>query len=854
MPGGPSSEAVYQQRLALILRQSQRSAQPLQNPPSRLSPPAVPSHLVNPAQNHSSNTDSKLRDDPMFGNDSRRRRDSTPKRGYRACVHCRLRKAKCDLGDPNFPSEPPCSRCRREQRMCVFLPSKRKRRNSGPEDASEEKLDVYPSHSGSQAGPSQAGPSQSRQSEAITDEWANLLMPDDRVPPTIPEQNAFPISESAQSLPPVPQPIPGNLSDGPTPLSLPSTTSSALSPSHSRPKRHREETTREIITSSFANETDALEILANAATDKTSEGHNEKHVLLGEEEIIEKPRPTDLRNFVLVKQRILNEAACWELCQEFFKDWHAALPIFPANLIPRSAHELPQLASTDPFLLTTLICVASRHHPDPRFANVHERIWSILRQTLSDYSLSGLPASVGFVEGVLLLAEFLPREKSGGGVSLELLKGPETSEGLQGTENRRSWSLTGMALRAAYGLGLDQLALELPEEHDRNLELERARSAWTWCYLYDRTIGLRTGLAFWSRGPTLCYQGYSHISQTGEAAARQNFPLMLSPADTTSADAGKGDDCASLMQALIELTQIMTNSHDILYPSKGRTSALVRQGTYFKFCDHFRKALESYDLAWSTKQWRYPTLKELAACTYHFVRLYVSSFAFQAHVQRAQMRAEEEARAQAMGLGAEPSSKTGVSLFPRGSATSPDALYIYESIDAANEILNICLRLGRMGALRYLPSRYLINFVYGGVFALKVGYSGAVSKADAVKTRELVDLVCAALVLACPDRDHPASRYGGMLRMLSKKLEQLSDQSAVPSRFPSPEPQSTADLPMFTNPDPLGFALSDTPGMDLSQPTGEGLFDFDVEGVNFNLDGFWEDFSLLGEGSGFPFK
>lgn len=26
----------------------------------------------------------------------------------------------------------------------------------------------------------------------------------------------------------------------------------------------------------------------------------------------------------------------------------------------------------------------------------------------------------------------------------------------------------------------------------------------------------------------------------------------------------------------------MTNAHDILYPSKGRTSALVSQGTYFK--------------------------------------------------------------------------------------------------------------------------------------------------------------------------------------------------------------------------------------------------------------------------------
>lgn len=38
-----------------------------------------------------------------------------------------------------------------------------------------------------------------------------------------------------------------------------------------------------------------------------------------------------------------------------------------------------------------------------------------------------------------------------------------------------------------------------------------------------------------------------------------------------------------------------------------------------------------------------------------------------------------------------------------------------------------------MGVLGYLPSRYLINFVFGGVFALKAGYSGAVNKAEIFK-------------------------------------------------------------------------------------------------------------------------
>jgi hypothetical protein len=120
--------------------------------------------------------------------------------------------------------------------------------------------------------------------------------------------------------------------------------------------------------------------------------------------------------------------------------------------------------------------------------------------------------------------------------------------------------------------------------------------------------------------------------------------------------------------------------------------------------------------------------------------------------------------------------------------------------------------------------------------------------------------------------------------MLAKKLEQLSDQSvrkaelislsinfpanplqAVPSRFPSPEPLEGGTNPPHQQ--SLGFANagSQLPDFNLADfnlpPTAAShvqdpnrLFDYDLEGVNFNLDGFWEDFSLLGEGSGFPFK
>jgi hypothetical protein len=79
-------------------------------PPSRLSPPPGTS------------VEDLIASSDITGKGKKKKEDA-PKRGYRACVHCRLRKARCDLGDVNSPSEPPCTRCRREQRNCVFLPS-----------------------------------------------------------------------------------------------------------------------------------------------------------------------------------------------------------------------------------------------------------------------------------------------------------------------------------------------------------------------------------------------------------------------------------------------------------------------------------------------------------------------------------------------------------------------------------------------------------------------------------------------------------------------------------------------------------------------------------------------------------
>lgn len=44
-----------------------------------------------------------------------------------ACIPCRRRKARCNLGSVDDPHDPPCQRCRRESKECFFSASRRKR-------------------------------------------------------------------------------------------------------------------------------------------------------------------------------------------------------------------------------------------------------------------------------------------------------------------------------------------------------------------------------------------------------------------------------------------------------------------------------------------------------------------------------------------------------------------------------------------------------------------------------------------------------------------------------------------------------------------------------------------------------
>ncbi|KAM3084475.1 zinc finger transcriptional activator [Clarireedia jacksonii] len=60
------------------------------------------------------------------------------KRIYQACIPCRRRKVRCDLGSVDNPSDPPCVRCRRESKECFFSATRRKRKTDGSRENSAD--------------------------------------------------------------------------------------------------------------------------------------------------------------------------------------------------------------------------------------------------------------------------------------------------------------------------------------------------------------------------------------------------------------------------------------------------------------------------------------------------------------------------------------------------------------------------------------------------------------------------------------------------------------------------------------------------------------------------------------------
>ncbi|KAJ6184670.1 transcriptional regulator family: Fungal Specific TF [Penicillium mononematosum] len=145
---------------------------------------------------------------------------------------------------------------------------------------------------------------------------------------------------------------------------------------------------------------------------------------------------------------VLGTDTVCRLVHHYAANYHPFCPLAPKRLLATTD---PRKAAVDePFLLTVLLTIASKH--EPAYKDIHQHCWKYLNRHLLDILLA-TPSTlrVGSVEGLLLLAEWVPY------MQLETCSYPNMfPRNLSAVEDNMAWSLIGQAVRHSYLLRLRQ--------------------------------------------------------------------------------------------------------------------------------------------------------------------------------------------------------------------------------------------------------------------------------------------------------------------------------------------------------------------------------------------------------------
>ncbi|UPL03793.1 hypothetical protein LCI18_014727 [Fusarium solani-melongenae] len=371
---------------------------------------------------------------------------------------------------------------------------------------------------------------------------------------------------------------------------------------------------------------------------------------------------------------------------------------------------------TEPYLVTAILTVATKD--DPAWSRAHEACARHMESQISKLIYTG-STTVGAVEALLILAEWAPQP-------------PEKNLTIGcGKEDQGSWMLVGVAIRLAYLQNLEQTGLvqrvEAASEH-----LSRQRMAWAACYMSDRQVSIRLGKGFWSRGP-----GPSTSLRATDFPSLQVQKLG-------------NDNFALLFQAHLEITQLFSNAHDILYSSTSHREQLYVGGEYVRYIVCLINILPNTRKV-------IPRVKASLLLSYDFLRLYINAFAFQANLNRMVRRSKRKP------------AELNEPLFSE-LAGAPDARFIYESIDAANSLLSTLNGfIDPEEAFRYMPLKFYLYTIYAAVFLFNAILSGAIKASDARGVRRAIHETICRLQKTSSNRQGLGQRYARSLRLLWQK-------------------------------------------------------------------------------------
>jgi hypothetical protein len=482
-----------------------------------------------------------------------------------------------------------------------------------------------------------------------------------------------------------------------------------------------------------------------------------------------------IASYRLVREGYLTSPIVSSLVARYAERYHPYLPLVPRKYFDPSA--LDSFAANDKHLLTAVLTIASKDSLED--SNVHLCCSRYMHDLISGIA-AGHDCEVEAVEALLLLAEWEPQG----------LRDQIESVG-RGEEDRAAWMHVGIALRTGYFLGLDRTAFrsEAAEEAKND---GRKRLAWASCYVSDRLISVRIGKAFWSRGPG---------PMTGLSS--QDFPSLqrINPAD---------EDYARIFQATLDLTQLYSNVHDVLYSGMRTSGQMMLMGDYVKYVDEFRSAIAHWNRIWGTLICS-KHIKVTLQMSYDYLRLYTNAFAFQAAISQAISSRPK---------GDENTTKDHLKGVFSNIGSMPDARFIYESLAAAKSYLTTLNSfVDPENHLRYMPLRFYLYAIYSAVFLYKARSYGVMIYSEEQSVREMILQTMNVLRRASLSPQDAGSRYARLLELLWQKPR--SGSGTAPSTHERSDTQRSGSLTVDTE----GY-MQFSPANDFSWLDLEAVGDF----------------------------
>ncbi|KAL2413703.1 hypothetical protein ABEF95_010709 [Exophiala dermatitidis] len=620
------------------------------------------------------------------------------KRISRACTFCRARKSRCDLEASS--GKPPCGRCKKDGRECVLATSNRGGSRIRKKNLSASNISTL---------------TNPRPLTTVHRSNGNSQAPP-RTGLQPPAHDGNSITSTAGSLPSE-TPLVNVVDDDDSASTVDSTIGNTI------PR----------------NPSDAWQLLKDVASREADHLQAAQggggHTNLSHEAIPSGGRgePRDsvngihagISSYRLVREGYLTPDVIQMLVRRYAEHYHPYLPLVPRKYFDPA--QLDLFAINDKHLLTAVLTISSKDLVEQ--PNVHMCCSRYMHDLISGIA-AGHDCDVEAVEALLLLAEWEPQG----------LRNRIEAVG-RGEEDRSAWMHVGIALRTGYFLGLDRTAFRQESAEEARID-GRKRLAWANCYVFDRLISVRIGKAFWSRGPG---------PMTGLSS--QDFPSLqpFSPGD---------EDYAKIMQATLDLTQLYSNVHDVLYSGMRTSGQMMLMGDYVKYVDDFRMAIARWNTTWGKLECS-PHIKVTLQMSYEYLCLYTNAFVFQAAISQAvAIKPKSDAHSVRDHLR---------SVFSNVGAM-PDARFIWASVAAAKAYLTLLgtqIDPGRY--LRYMPLRYYLYCIYSAVFLYKARSFGVMTDIEERQVRQLVAQAMEVMKRASVSAQDPGSRYARLLELLWMK-------------------------------------------------------------------------------------